>query len=63
MSEQQTFEAVMEAVAERSEHCERGVLAIDPLARVGFALIGPDCILFSYAAFPVPGGIFDLVLN
>lgn len=53
---------VMEAIMERSAHCERGIIATRADGRAGIALVGPDCVLFAEIFFPeMPP--FDLCLN
>ena len=66
MTDQERHEALCKAIAERSAKCERQMLcsAISPdqTTAAGVALIGPDCILFTFAVVE-PFVPFDSVLN
>lgn len=62
MNDMKQAQQVMEVVAERSDNCERGVLFIDPYSGCGFALVAPDCVVFSQI---LANGMMvaDVVLN
>jgi hypothetical protein len=56
-------EQLERAIAHKSNECERGVIAVAEVSSecaFGFALVAPDCILFSEQ---VGIFIFDVCLN
>jgi hypothetical protein len=61
MSEQEQLNKVMNAVMDRSEHCERGLIAVTEDGR-GLAMVGPDCILYAQIFHPALPP-FDFCLN
>lgn len=65
MNEQQT-EQLHRKLIERSEGCERGIIAAaahptQPDAGAGIALADPNCVLYTYT--PGRGLFLDFILN